>query len=751
MIYLDLITNLALLVALSVVSGFFDKRFPRNTWQGFVLQGVLFGTVAVIGMLRPLVMGPGLIFDGRTVMLSLCALFFGPRSTLIACGIAIICRVSMGGAGVIMGLATIVSSSLIGLWAHYRFKPSVQPPSILMLYGMGLAVHLAMVALMFTLPGELALSTFKRLGWPVVLLYPLATILAGKVLADHLSTLHAHEALRESEARYSLLFDASLDAVLLMSPDGCILDANPAACRLFGRTKEELILLGRSAIVDTEDARLIPALAERARTGKFAGELTFLRKDGFKFEGEISSSVFHTREGQARTGIIIRDISERKVIEERVQKIQNMLNETQRISQVGGWEFDPVSKRMTWTDEVYRIHGVDKDFDPSVPEQDMMLLYVPEDRIAIAEAFRGAVEQGRPYDLELQVVTPHGERKWVRTIGEVEQKNGRVVRVFGNIIDITKGKASEETARQSQQRLRRFYESGLMGVIYWNADGTITDANDKFLEMTGYNRDDLAAEKINGYAMTPPEYRDVDERSVFELTATGINKAPFEKEYIRKDGSRIPILLAGALLDEKKFCGMAFVLDITERKQAEDELREKEVQYRNLADSGLALIWRAGTDKLCTYFNEPWLKFTGRTLAQEWGNGWTEGVHPEDLDRCVGIFVTAFDKRETFDMEYRLKHASGEYRWIRDLGTPNFSSSGEFVGYIGHCFDITVQKQAEEKIRKFNEDLEQKVEERTARLQESIVQLEELNRVFVGRELKMAELKARISQLEGKT
>jgi PAS domain S-box-containing protein len=196
---------------------------------------------------------------------------------------------------------------------------------------------------------------------------------------------------------------------------------------------------------------------------------------------------------------------------------------------------------------------------------------------------------------------------------------------------------------------------------------------------------------------------------------------------------------------------MAFVLDITERKQAEDELREKEVQYRNLADSGLALIWRAGTDKLCTYFNEPWLKFTGRTLAQEWGNGWTEGVHPEDLDRCVGIFVTAFDKRETFDMEYRLKHASGEYRWIRDLGTPNFSSSGEFVGYIGHCFDITVQKQAEEKIRKFNEDLEQKVEERTARLQESIVQLEELNRVFVGRELKMAELKARISQLEGKT
>jgi PAS domain S-box-containing protein len=750
MIYLDLITNLALLIALSVVSGFFDKRFPRNTWQGVILQGILFGTVAVIGMLRPLVMGPGLIFDGRTVMLSLCALFFGPRATVIACGIAIICRASMGGAGLIMGISTIISASLIGLWANYRFKPSVQAPSILILYAMGLVVHVVMVALIFTLPGELALPTFRRLGLPVLLLYPLATILAGKVLADHFSTLHAHEALRESEERYSLLFDATVDAVLLASPDGAILDANSVACRLFGRTKEELILLGRSAVVDIGDARLLPALEERDRTGKFAGELTFLRKDGSKFEGETSSSVFLNREGQARTGLIIRDITERRAIEDSVQKIQNMLNETQRISKVGGWEFDPASKRVAWTDQVYRIHGVDENYDPADPEKDIRLLYAPEDRSIISGAFRRLVKEGRSYDLELQVVTPRGERKWVRTMGQAQCQDGRVVRAFGNIMDITERRTAEQAALKSGQRLRRFYESGLTGVMYWNSDGTITDANDRFLEMTGYSREDLAAGKIDGYAMTPPEYRDVDERAVSELAATGINKAPFEKEYIRKDGSRIPILLAGALLDEEKFYGMAFVLDITERKQAEDELREKEVQYRNLADSGLALIWRAGTDKLCTYFNEPWLKFTGRTLAQEWGNGWTEGVHPEDLDRCVGIFVTAFDKREAFDMEYRLKHASGEYRWIRDLGTPNYISSGEFIGYIGHCFDITAQKQADEEIRKLNYELEQKVHERTAELKQTIAELEDLNRVFVGRELKMAELKTRLAQLEGK-
>jgi len=139
--------------------------------------------------------------------------------------------------------------------------------------------------------------------------------------------------------------------------------------------------------------------------------------------------------------------------------------------------------------------------------------------------------------------------------------------------------------------------------------------------------------------------------------------------------------------------------EIAQRIQTEEELREKEVQYQNLADSGIALIWTAGTDKLCTYFNLPWLKFTGRTLEQELGTGWTEGLHPDDYDYCLHTYVTAFDKREEFNMEYRVRHVSGEFRWIQDMGTPNFNSSGEFVGYIGHCFDITERKKLEEQLR----------------------------------------------------
>jgi len=139
--------------------------------------------------------------------------------------------------------------------------------------------------------------------------------------------------------------------------------------------------------------------------------------------------------------------------------------------------------------------------------------------------------------------------------------------------------------------------------------------------------------------------------------------------------------------------------EIQHRIQTEKDLLEKELQFQNLADSGSALIWTAGTDKLCNYFNNPWLQFTGRTLEQEMGNGWAEGVHPDDLDRCLKTYVSAFDKHEPFEMEYRLRHVSGEYRWIQDLGTPNYNSNKEFVGYLGHCFDVSERKQIEVQLR----------------------------------------------------
>lgn len=128
-------------------------------------------------------------------------------------------------------------------------------------------------------------------------------------------------------------------------------------------------------------------------------------------------------------------------------------------------------------------------------------------------------------------------------------------------------------------------------------------------------------------------------------------------------------------------------------------LAESEARFRTMTDGAPMLVWMADADKRCSYFNKPWLEFTGRKVEQELGEGWAEGVHPEDLRRCLSTYGAAFDARERFQMEYRLRHRDGTYRWIVDCGVPRFSEGGVFAGYIGSCMDIADRKQVEEQRR----------------------------------------------------
>jgi PAS domain S-box-containing protein len=117
-----------------------------------------------------------------------------------------------------------------------------------------------------------------------------------------------------------------------------------------------------------------------------------------------------------------------------------------------------------------------------------------------------------------------------------------------------------------------------------------------------------------------------------------------------------------------------------------------------VADTAPVMIWMSGTDKMCTFFNQAWLDFAGRSMEHEVGNGWTAGVHPEDLDRCLKTYTAAFEVRAQFEMEYRLQRYDGKYRWIFDAGVPRFESNGNFMGYIGSCIDITDRKLSEKSL-----------------------------------------------------
>ena len=134
------------------------------------------------------------------------------------------------------------------------------------------------------------------------------------------------------------------------------------------------------------------------------------------------------------------------------------------------------------------------------------------------------------------------------------------------------------------------------------------------------------------------------------------------------------------------------LLDVSEIRRTEQVLGETEERFHTLIDAAPIMMWMSGVDKLCTDFNRGWLTFTGRSIEEEVGNGWAAGVHPDDLQKCMKIYVEAFDARLSFTMEYRLRRHDGQYRWIRDDGSPRFLPDGTFAGYIGCCLDIHDRK-----------------------------------------------------------
>src|SRR5580658_139862 len=127
-------------------------------------------------------------------------------------------------------------------------------------------------------------------------------------------------------------------------------------------------------------------------------------------------------------------------------------------------------------------------------------------------------------------------------------------------------------------------------------------------------------------------------------------------------------------------------------------------EYRLLVEHSPVMIWRSALDGKCDYFNEPWLSFTGRTLEQEMGRGWTEGVHRGDFDRCVSHYLDHFQRREPFEMEYRLRRCDGVYRWIFDRGVPFNDETGTFAGFIGSCIDVDERHRTQEAEQKHNQE-----------------------------------------------
>lgn len=253
-IVIELIYNLSILVSLSVLSSFVDSRIGKRTINGKLLQGVLFGISAIIGMMYPFRFAEGIIFDGRSIVISLSTLFFGPISGFITAIMALLYRIYLGGNGAIMGSLVIISSFLIG-WIFYRKKIGEEEQSFtnLHLYLLGLSVHIVMVALILTLPTKSMLPALRTISGTVLLVYPIITLIIGKILLDHEQSQSHLISLKESREKYKSLastyeaqkklFETTLysigDAVITTDIKGRVMQMNPVAEELTGWKESE--------------------------------------------------------------------------------------------------------------------------------------------------------------------------------------------------------------------------------------------------------------------------------------------------------------------------------------------------------------------------------------------------------------------------------------------------------------------------------------------------------------------------------
>jgi PAS domain S-box-containing protein len=511
----------------------------------------------------------------------------------------------------------------------------------------------------------------------------------------------------ESEERFRLLFQRAPIAYQSLDQEGRILEVNQQWLELLGYSREEVIGRWIGDFLTPDSVGLLQRrFPSFLATGEVLGaEFEFLRKGGESVLVSVSGKIGRDPQGQfQQTHCTLDDITQQRRAEDALRSSEERYRRF----------IDATSDLVFLKDESFRYlltNPAMRAFQGR-PEEDLVGLsefdLLPE---AIAEKCRAsdqeALDRGE-VTLSEEVV---GERVFQTTKFPVPLPGGRMG-VGGYIRDITERKQAEAAIEQSRNELKAIYEYAPIMMCLLDDGGQVRYANRAFVEFAGMPEDGpvggrpgdvlgciAALGNPRGCGLGAACESCALRTALFDTTETG--RAHRGVEYqttvaIAGTQRQITLLVSTALVDTAGQKSVLICLDdITKRKVTEDALRESEALFRTTADHAPVLIWIAGLDKGCTYFNKPWLEFTGHSLGEHQGDGWAQSVHPEDLDACVAAYSDAFDQRRAFDLEYRLRRHDGQYRWVLDRGIPRFTPEGTFLGYIGAAHDITDRKTTE--------------------------------------------------------
>ncbi len=524
------------------------------------------------------------------------------------------------------------------------------------------------------------------------------------VIRDITKRKQAEEKLRQSEERFRQLVTHAPVGIFQANSEGDCIFVNQRWVEIAEMSREEALGKGWANAIHPDDREHVFAQWYDATTTKHKVAMEYrLRTPQGKVNWVFGSATAITNEAGKIIGYLgtLTDISQLKQAEEKLHRIEGLLQEAQRVAKMGSWSWDLTTNDKWWSQEFYRLTNSKQ--DSPIPDLETTHQFIhPEDRERINQITKTAIEEGIPYETEFRFLHPDGSTGHAFSCGRVERdRQGQIIRFYGISKDISEYKQVESELRKSKelyrnlaQKLHSITSNAPICIYELDREGRIVFANRAYEHM---NQEELLDTKLI-------DWFPKDQRSTIE---SAIEKV-FRTEKVQEIEYSIPnsqgeiqfytTKIAPNRAEGKATTAVLIDSNITEIKRAQADLQESEERFRTMADTAPVMIWVTDTEKHCTYFNSCWLELTGQTLEHEMGHGWIQGIHPGDRQKSLDTYFTSFDARQSFSMEYRLLAHDGEYRWILDRGTPRFNPNGSFAGYIGSCVDITDRKRAEEKI-----------------------------------------------------
>lgn len=584
--------------------------------------------------------------------------------------------------------------------------------------------------------------------------------------------------LLESQDRLAAIIQTTTDAVVVIDDRGQILVFNAAAERVFACPAQSAIGTQLERFVPPRFRAAYVAAAERwlqadahVRGVGALSALWGLTATGHEFPCDVSISQ-HDVGGRREFTVIVRDNTERKQYEEALLRrvkfetflfdlsrtfiglpeekvdvnmerglarvaeflemdrvsLLEMSRDREEMTVAYSWAADKVVRpaptitirhQPWWMGRVLRGEASLASRVDDLPEEAALEKEYLR-RSGVASAASIPLTVGGEIAGAISFITVHRHVTWTE---ELVNQLGAVGDILWNALKRRQAMqallAAQAIMRESEERFRLAMNNVASGVYTLDMDGMVTYVNPAAEAMFGWTNAELLGKKMHD--VTHSRHPDgtpfpASECPGLQVLQNDMDLREYEDTFIRKDGSFFPVVFsASRLRKEGTAVGMVVGFrDDTLRRKAERAVRESEERFRLMADTAPVMVWMAGQDSGCYYFNRQWLEFTGRPLEAEQGDGWTEGVHPDDFGHCKTTYVKAFEKRESFRMEYRLRRCDGDYRWVLDSGVPRFNADGSFDGYIGSAIDITDQKLAQETLSNLSQKLMQAQEEERA-------------------------------------